>query len=45
MFTQAKFEVSLNAIDNSNDIVELDMDSLNSIGGGDGTTSCPFISK
>lgn len=42
MFTNVKFEIAANAIDNSNDIVELDMDMLSSIGGGDGT-SCPFI--
>jgi hypothetical protein len=42
MFTNVKFEIIPNAIDNSNDIVELDMDSLNSIGGGDGT-SYPYI--
>jgi hypothetical protein len=42
MFTNVKFEITPNAIDNSNDIVELDMDSLISIGGGD-STSCPFI--
>lgn len=42
MFTNVKFEITPNAIDNSNDIVELDMDMLNCIGGGDGT-SMPFI--
>jgi hypothetical protein len=44
MFTNVKFEVSANAIDNNNDIIELDLDMLNDIGGGDGT-SCPFIGK
>jgi hypothetical protein len=42
MFTNVKFEIAPNVINNSNDIVELDMNMLNSIGGGDGT-SCPFI--
>ena len=42
MFTNVKFEIAANAIDNSNDIVELDMDMLNTIGGGDGT-SYPYI--
>ena len=45
MFTKAKFEVSQNAIDNNNDIVELDMDTLNNIGGGDGSTQYPVIGK
>ncbi len=46
MFTKAKFEVSQNPIDNSNDIVELDMDMLNHIGGGDGgVTSMPYPGK
>lgn len=42
MFTNVKFEITPSAIDSSNNIVELDMDMLNSIGGGD-ATSCPFI--
>jgi hypothetical protein len=42
MFTNVKFEIAPNAIDNSNDIVELDMDMLNCIGGGDAISS-PFI--
>lgn len=44
MFTNVKFEVSANVIENNNDIIELDLDMLNDIGGGDGT-SCPFIGK
>jgi hypothetical protein len=42
MFTNVKFEITPNAIDNSNDIVELDIDMLNNIGGGDAISS-PFI--
>jgi hypothetical protein len=42
MFTNVKFEIAPNAIDNAKDIVELDMDMLSSIGGGD-ATSCPFV--
>jgi hypothetical protein len=45
MFTNVKFEITPNAIDNSNDIIELDMDMLNSIGGGDGSTSMPYPGK
>jgi hypothetical protein len=45
MFTNVKFEVSPNAIDNSADIVELDMESLSNIGGGDGSTSSPFVGQ
>jgi hypothetical protein len=47
MFTNVKFEVSANAIENNNDsnIVELDLDMLNDIGGGDGSTSYPVIGK
>jgi hypothetical protein len=43
MFTNLKFEVSANAIENNNDIIELDLDMLNDIGGGDGSTSYPVI--
>jgi hypothetical protein len=43
MFTKAKLEVTLNTADNSGEILELDMDCLNSIAGGDGATSGPFI--
>lgn len=42
MFTNVKFEISANANENNNDIVELDLDMLNDIGGGDGT-SYPYI--
>jgi hypothetical protein len=45
MFTNVKFEVSASAIENNNDIVELDLDMLNDIGGGDGSTSYPVIGK
>jgi hypothetical protein len=43
MFTNVKFEVSTNAIEINSDIVELDLDVLNNIGGGDGNTSMPHI--
>lgn len=42
MFTSAKFELAQNSFNSSNDIIELDIDSLNSIGGGD-ATSIPLI--
>jgi hypothetical protein len=45
MFTNVKFEVSATAIENNNDIVELDLDVLNNIGGGEGATSYPYIGK
>jgi ABC-type uncharacterized transport system fused permease/ATPase subunit len=45
MFTNVKFEVSANAIENIVDIVELDLDMLNNIGGGDGSTSMPYPGK
>jgi hypothetical protein len=43
MFTNVNFEVSANAIDNNVDIVELEMEILSNIGGGDGSTSSPFV--
>lgn len=43
MFTNVNFEVSANAIDNNADIVELEMEILSNIGGGDGSTSSPFV--
>jgi hypothetical protein len=43
MFTNVKFEFSANTFENNNDIIELDLDTLNGIGGGDGSTSCPVI--
>jgi hypothetical protein len=42
MFTNVKFELAQNTIDSGNDIIELDIDSLNSVGGGD-ATSIPLI--
>lgn len=45
MFTNVKFEISANANENNNDIVELDLDMLNDIGGGDGSTSMPYPGK
>lgn len=45
MFTNTKFEVSENKIDNNNELVELDLDMLNNIGGGDGSTSMPYPGK
>ena len=45
MFTNVKFEVSANVIENNNDIIELDLDMLNNIGGGDGITSMPYPGK
>jgi hypothetical protein len=45
MFTNVKLEVSASAIENNNDIVELDLDVLNNIGGGDGSTSMPYPGK
>jgi hypothetical protein len=44
MFTNVKFEITPNAIDNSKDVVELDMDMLNSIGGG-ADSSMPYPGK
>jgi hypothetical protein len=43
MFTNVKFEFSANTTENNNDIIELDLDMLNDIGGGDGSTSYPVI--
>jgi hypothetical protein len=43
MFTNVKFEFSANTTENNNDIIELDLDMLNDIGGGDGGTSYPVI--
>lgn len=45
MFTNVKFEITPNAIEINNDIIELDLDMLNDIGGGDGSTSYPVIGK
>ncbi len=43
MFTITKSEVSLVLINKTNDLVELDLDTLSIIGGGDGSTSYPVI--
>lgn len=43
MFTITKSEFSLVLINNTNDLVELDLDTLSIIGGGDGSTSYPVI--
>ena len=44
MFTNVKSEIAPNAINNSNDIFELNIDMLNDISGGE-ATACPFIGK
>ena len=45
MFTNIKFEVSANVLEINNDVVELDMDMLDNIGGGEGSTSMPYPGK
>ena len=43
MITITKSEVSLAVVTNTTDFVELDLDTLSIIGGGDGSTSFPVI--
>jgi hypothetical protein len=43
MFTNFKSAVPLTVSNNTMDVVELDLDTLSIVGGGDGSTSFPVI--